>query len=305
MSASSQSYPRPAIQFSSLTITEVEIEPSPVLGKSRIYLFAAAGAALGVLLGVAAATSSSLPGWLAQLRGAAKAGNPAPAAGTLSAGTLAAVAPGTVALTAVAPRGPRDFGSVNAIVAGLRGHLTADWNGKATYRLAIEPSDPAQQAGFAMAVAGSQRPLSVGFQLMDSTGAVLCGQDAVVRFDAARAAANSAAGKDGAVSRSGSSALEQLEAQETARESGRDIFENEIGDDGQIAAIDAQGSMPCSQQAYASAASWSFSADFPSVAEQAEMLKQQTQTTAEQKGAPARKPASGKKADAHRLTVGI
>jgi hypothetical protein len=289
MSASSQSYPRPALRLSPLTITEVAIKPSPLLGPNKIYLYAAAGTAVGILLGVAIASSLSLPGWLARAGGTTKA-----------AGSSAA---------ANAPRGPKDFGSVNAIVTGLKGHLTTEWNEKPSYKMVIEPSDPAQQAGFALALISSPRPLSIGFQLLDSTGAVLCGQDVVVRYDAARAAAlNAANGSNSGPKTAGApaaadDAIDGLEAQEmaqeTARERGRDIFENEIGDNGQIEAIDAQGAMPCSMQAYNSATSWSFSADFPSVAEQAESLKRETQIEATQKAAPARKPGSGKKPEAH------
>ena len=287
MSASSQSYPRPVRRLSPLTITEVEIKPSPLLGPNKIYLYAAAGTAVGILLGVAIVSGLSLPRWLAQAGGTTKAADPSPAAN--------------------APRGPRDFGSVNAIVTGLKGHLTTEWNEKPSYKIVIEPSDPAQQAGFALALTGSPRPLSVGFQLLDSTGAVLCGQDVVVRFDALRAAAlNAANAANGEVKTAGApgaaaaeGALDQLEAQEMAREHGRDIFENEIGDDGQIEAIDAQGAMPCSMQAYNSATSWSFSADFPSVAEQAESLKRETQIEAAQKASSARKPGAGKKPEAH------
>jgi hypothetical protein len=291
MSASSQSYPASALPLKPLTITEVEIEPAPLLGPSKIYFYAAAGTAFGILFGAAIAASLWLPNWLAQPSAMANAGVPAPAP--------------------VAPQGPRDFGSVKAIVAGLNGHLTTEWREKPTYTLVIEPSAPAQQPGFALAVTASPRPLSVGFQLLDRTGAVVCGQDVVVRYDASHAAALNAANpnsdaKNNASKTAGTQgsaeaeeALGRVEAQEMSRERGRDIFENEIGDDGQIVAIDAQGAMPCSKQAYDSAASWSFSADFPSVAEQADLLKRETETEATQKAAPARKPETGKKAEAH------
>jgi hypothetical protein len=290
MSASSQSYPASALPLKPLTITEVEIEPAPLLGPSKIYFYAAAGTAFGILFGAAIAASLWLPNWLAQPSAMANAGVPAPAP--------------------VAPQGPRDFGSVKAIVAGLNGHLTTEWREKPTYTLVIEPSAPAQQPGFALAVTGSPRPLSVGFQLLDRTGAVVCGQDVVVRYDASRAALNAASGNSDSRNNAPKTAGTQgsaaagdaqgrLEAEEMSRERGRDIFENEIGDDGQIEAIDAQGAIPCSKQAYDSAAAWSFSADFPSLAEQAELLKRETETEATQKAAPARKPETGKKAEAH------
>jgi hypothetical protein len=275
MSASSQSCPAAALPFKPLTITEVEIEPSPVLGTSKLYLYAAAGTALGVLFGVAVAATAHIPGLLPKAKNRALVVNPA---------SVLRV-----------PPGPRDFGSMNAVAAGLSGHLTMEWKEKPSYRLVIEPSDPAQQAAFAMAVAGSPRPLSAGFQLKSAAGAVLCSQDVIVRYNPAATAANGDPAGD----------LEQLKAQETTRERGRDIFENEIGDDGQIAAIDAQGNMPCTQQAYASATGWSFSADFPSVAEQSELLKQASGPAAAQKDAAPRKSNAAGKSEEHGLTASL
>ena len=256
MSASSQSYPDTDLPASPLTITEVEFEPSPVLGTSKVYLCATVGAALGVLLGVGIAASLAVPQKLAHLHRGTDPAAPAPDRG-LTASAAAATAP-------TPPPGPRDFGSLDAPAEGLKGHLTADWSGTASYRLVVEPGDPVEQPGFALSVAGSSRPLSVGFQLKDAKGAVLCSQDVIVRFDPERA--------DG--SRADSAALGQLEAQETAREQGHDVFENEIGDTGAIDAIDAEGKLPCSREAYSGATTWAFAPDFPTVAEQAKLIKE-------------------------------
>jgi hypothetical protein len=83
--------------------------------------------------------------------------------------------------------------------------------------------------------------------------------------------------------------LAALTAQETAREQGADIFQNQIGPDGQIEAINAQGEISCSKRAYEKATSWSFTPNFPSVAEQDEWLKRalDVQAGAETPSAPA------------------
>ncbi len=286
MSASSQSYPRTEARFTPLTITEAPVDRAPsklLLGKSSVYSYAVAGTLVGVLAGVAIGTSTWIPGWLNSKTTPA---TPHPAA------------------IAAPPGGPKDLGSVNAIAAGLKGRLVTEWHEKPSYRLLIEPSDPARQEEFALAVTSSPRPLSVAFQLVDSTGTALCGQDVVLRFDAERAAMGAAAG--GASQAQPTSAeIDQLKAQESARERGRDIFDNEIGDNGQITGLDARGEMPCSAQAYQSAASWTLAPDFPSVAEQAELLKQQTESTAAQKAAPAHKPETGKKTEVHKLTASL
>jgi len=288
MSASSQSYPQARVRLSPLTITEVVVpgEPARVrrLGKSRIYYFAAAGAISGILAGVAAATNAWIPAWIGSETG--------------NSGVSAAV-------VAALPRGPRDFGSARAITSGLTGRLVTEWRDRPSYRLLIEPSDPAQQQEFALAVTDSPRPLSVALQLVDASGNALCGQDVVVRFDAERAALN-AAGANGASAgpAPAPAALEQVKAQESARENGREIFDNQIGDDGQITGLNAQGQMPCSLQAYETAASWNLSPDFPSIAEQAELLRAQTESTA-QKTAPAHKPETDKKPEVHKLTASL
>ncbi len=182
MSASIEGFPRHALPLPRLTITEAKVEGKiepvrkPVLGSSKIYYYAAAGTVFGLLLGVVLATSVWIPNWL----------------GVPKAPIKAAAAP----VLAPVPHGSRDFGTVNAIAAGLQGHLVTEWQDKPTYRLAIEPADAANQAAFALTVAGSLRPLSVAFQLLDSTGAALCGADVVVRYDAARTALTAAADRE-------------------------------------------------------------------------------------------------------------
>lgn len=283
MSASSQSFPRPSLSFTPLTITEVEVEPSLVLGTSKIYLFAVAGTALGILCGVVFATTSWLPGRLAGWR------YQVPSAVQAEAATKG-------------PHGPRDFGSVKAIAAGLKAHLKTDGKDNPSYSLEIEPGDLEQQPGFAMAVTAPPRPMSVAFQLLDSTGTVLCGKDIVVRFDAARAAAaraQAARNAEAAANGEPIEPVEQMEAREQVRERGRDIFGIEIDRDGQISAITAQGKMLCSNQDYEHAVSWNLTPDFPSVSEQIALAKQD----AGPKDAQAHKSSSAKSKEARKETA--
>ena len=69
--------------------------------------------------------------------------------------------------------------------------------------------------------------------------------------------------------------LAKLDAQEAAREKGQDLFQNQTGPDGVISAIAAQGEIPCSKSAYQKAMQWSFTPNFPSLAEQDGLLKSQ------------------------------
>jgi hypothetical protein len=161
------------------------------------------------------------------------------------------------------PEGRYDMDSVTSSAAGLKGHLYLQWDKKLEYRLTIEPSDPSQQAGFALAVNSPQRPLSIDIHLQDVEGFVLCSKQILLRYNAQGVASLDTA------------ALSAQNAQEAAREKGRDIFQNQVGANGQVSAINAQGDIPCPAKAYEKVENWSISPNFPSLAEQAEALKRQ------------------------------
>jgi hypothetical protein len=175
------------------------------------------------------------------------------------------------------------LGSVSAATYGLKGHLTAKWGDRLSYRLTIEPSAPEQRAAFIAAVSNSPRPLSIGIQLKDPFGAVLCGNTVLVKFDP-RNAPLPAAPQPKPGSKPGTKAaqaaefaaqraqiahsiyLAQLESQELNREHGKDVFQNDAGSDGRIASISAQGTLPCTKKQFDGTATWGFAADFPVVA---------------------------------------
>jgi hypothetical protein len=204
------------------------------------------------------------------------------------------------------PEEPHDWGSATSDSAGLKGHLFTQWDKKLEYRVALQPSDPNRQAGFAHAVAHSPRPLSIEIHLRDAQGFVLCSRDILLKYDPgsapALAATNPApqAGTADAANAAGNppahAVEELLAAQEAERELGKEVFKNDIGPDGQIAAIDAQGEFPCSEKAYASAFSWSFAPDFPSLVEQDALLKGQSEPQASVGQPPGATPAARKKA---------
>jgi hypothetical protein len=197
-----------------------------------------------------------------------------------------------------------DWGSATSDAAGLKGHLHTKLDKKLEYYLRLEPGDPARRAGFAFAVAHSPRPLSIEIHLQDSQGFVLCSREILLKYDAGSAQAPAAsnpepqAGKADAATVAGTPPSHGMEdlwaAQEAERELGKEVFKDEIGPDGQIAAIEAQGELPCPGKAYGSAYSWSFVPNFPPIAEQDELLKrqEQEQTTA---GSPAAEAAPAHK----------
>ena len=183
------------------------------------------------------------------------------------------------------PAGPSDLGQVTSTGTGLKGHLYTKWDKKLEYHLTFEPSDPSRLAGFASAIVHPPRPLSIEIHLQDAQGFVLCSRDIVLKYDAVSLAASDASNPDpdaaktdadNAAGNPPTKATEDLQAaQEAERELGKEVFKNEIGPNGQPAAIEAQGEIPCSEKAYATTASWSFTPDFPSVAEQDAALKPQ------------------------------
>lgn len=228
-------------------LREALIERIRIFAQNPTRVYAAAGVGLGILLGVVIAIVL----WLT--------GN---------------------------PEGRYDLGSVTSNAAGLKGHLFIEWDKKVNYRLTLEPSDPDLKAGFALAVSSSPRPLSIEVHLQDSQGFALCAKNIVLRFDARKAAALVASMSDTQADTTDADKtsddqlaqsldIARLEAQEPGRELGKDLFQNQIGPDGQIAAINAQGEIPCSKKAYENTVSWSFSPNFPSLAEQNELLKRQ------------------------------
>lgn len=193
------------------------------------------------------------------------------------------------------PAGPYDLGPMTSNAVELKGHLFTKWDDdKLQYRLSFEPSDPDLHTLFALAVSNPPRPLSIGIQLKDSMGFVLCTREVLLKYDPAIAAAAPApqagtadAAKPDAVASAPPVDAAQAAAAEKQREQGKDIFQTQNGPDGQIASINAQGTIPCSGDAYGKVTNWSFTPDFPSLSEQNDLLKQQAE----------------KKADADRATV--
>jgi hypothetical protein len=197
------------------------------------------------------------------------------------------------------PSGPYDLGLVTSDAFGLKGHLFTKWEKKALqYRITFVPNGPEQSAGFAIAVSDPPRPLSISFQLKDAKGFVLCSKDILLKYDPALALPplppppEKGKGSKDAPSQADLEAARQndllrLQTQEAQREQGKDIFQEQTGPDGQIAAIDSQGEIPCSRDSYEKIAMWSFSADFPSIAEQGDLLKQRAEAQADAERATA------------------
>jgi hypothetical protein len=185
---------------------------------------------------------------------------------------------------------PGDLGPGIVAVSGLRGHLETRWDGNSktgrlVYKLQIEPMEDRWGAGFSRAVSNPPLPMAVNIRLLDSTGFALCGKEIDFRFNPQTAGmpvsvspvgANgkklSLADRNAAMQAARQSQVTQLQAAEVTREQGKDLFQNQTTTDGQVAAINAQGALPCSPDQYRHANYWDFTTNFPTLDEQAALL---------------------------------
>lgn len=173
--------------------------------------------------------------------------------------------------------GPYDLKTVDASGYGLKGHLYTKWEDRLGYRLTIEPDDPARRDGFSLAVSNSPRPLAIDIQLHDPLGFVLCTKTILLRYDPKAALAHHDQHGVALVS-TGTKVdagidVAKLEAAELQREQGKDVFQASVGADGKIDSLNAQGQLGCSMKEYENTVSWNFLPDFPTVSEQAAMVK--------------------------------
>jgi hypothetical protein len=175
-----------------------------------------------------------------------------------------------------------DMGSVTSTTTGLKGLLVTNWGDRLDYKLTIEPSDPGQLDAFVTAVSDPPQPISVDLELKDVSGKVLCNTPILMKYDPLKKIPNvvtrepstgDAKAKNAKVDEAVQTQAEvdqalnnaRLVGQELSREHGKDIFQPVNGDDGQIASISAQGTLPCTKKQYQNAASWAFLTNFPSI----------------------------------------
>lgn len=189
-----------------------------------------------------------------------------------------------------APR-PGDLGPGIVAAAGLRGHLDTKWDGNARtgrliYQLRIEPMEERWGPGFSRVTSNPPMPMSVNVRLMDSSGFALCGKEIDFPFNPQNAdvaiPAVAQVGADGkklsvaaraaAMQAARQSAITEMQAAEVTREHGKDMLQNQIATDGQVGAVNAQGTLPCSPDQYRQADYWDLNTNFPTLDEQAVLL---------------------------------
>ena len=128
-------------------------------------------------------------------------------------------------------------------------------------------------------------PMSVNVRLLDSSGFALCGKEIDFRFDPQNAqvpVSVSPIGANGkklpvtelnaAIEAARQRAIAQMQAAEATREQGKDIFQNQTTDDGQVTAVNVQGTLPCAPDQYKRTDYWDFNTNFPTLDQQAALL---------------------------------
>jgi len=215
---------------------------------------------------------------------------------------------------------PGDMGPGVVQAAGLRGRLTTRWDGdrktgRLVYQVHVESMEDRWQPGFSRAILNSPQPLSINIRLLDATGFALCGKEIPFHFDAQNAQVQipmpSAVGANGkklspvertaAYQAARQSALAQMQAAAAVREQGKDVFQNALGPDGTVTAVNVQGSLPCSPDQYQKASYWDMNTNFPTLDEQAALLDpkaaalnaRQSEPGAHSAKKPSNKPQTG------------
>jgi hypothetical protein len=179
---------------------------------------------------------------------------------------------------------PGDLGPGVVASAGLRGHLLTQWAGNAKtgslqYQLRLEPIGPVQAPGFKKVTANPLAPYSINVRVLDQAGFAMCGKEILFRFDPRNAPItlpptphpvkkSEAAAAAAAAQAARKAQLDSMIASEADREHGKDIFENQADADGDISAVNARGTLPCSPDQYKRAYYWDFSTNFPTIEEQ-------------------------------------
>ena len=147
-----------------------------------------------------------------------------------------------------------DWGQGVYDAAGLRGHLVTRWVGKPQYKVEITPIDPRENEGFAMVTGQPPAPISFNIRLLDSSGFALCGKEILLPYnpDGTVAPSLEPPRSKGEAERQAQAlaAWQAQNAKELQRENGHDVFQNHIGPDGKVDAINAQGVLPCSPEQY-------------------------------------------------------
>ncbi len=181
------------------------------------------------------------------------------------------------------PIASRDLGRMDFGAFGLQGRLKVKWEEQAEYELRIEPVKKERLAAFASLVNDPPQPLSFRVELRDAEGFILCERNVALRFDFKKGLTPP---DDSIPYETRLRALFQYSEAKTAAieaeekwTTDNDVFHRNFADDGTLAAISAQGQVPCSRSAFRRASTWAVSTNFPTISEQDALVKARDETS--------------------------
>lgn len=191
------------------------------------------------------------------------------------------------------PLPPRDLGSVDFGAVGLRGRLMTKWDQKAEYRVRFEPTAKDQTDKFALWVKEPPRPLKIKVYLSDSSGFTLCSREIALRFNFYRnlERMQHSANDPTRVAMAYANASEN----EGKWEANKDMFHDDLASDGKVEGISSEGEMQCPRNAYTQATRWGFSSNFPTTAEQDDLLKSHSEVPKESGDLPSKRAIAARK----------
>ncbi len=112
--------------------------------------------------------------------------------------------------------------------------------------------------------------------MKDPFGAVLCGDTILLKYDPRNSPSMAEATPDPKATRAEQAIatrnqiaqglnLARMEGQELDREHDKNLFQDDVAPDGQVASISAQGVLPCTKKQFDNIASWGLTSNFPIV----------------------------------------
>jgi hypothetical protein len=150
-----------------------------------------------------------------------------------------------------------DLGSQMSGSAGIGGRLIVQWKDSASYRLSVDPLDPADLPAFEDFAGNLPHAIVFGITLKNSSGGVACQKQIVLT-------SSTAPGSSG-----------QPQNPNTLATATGDTAQGVTNEDGKIAELILSGPLPCQPDAFQRLAAWEFSTDFPPLSEQKALFNQQ------------------------------
>lgn len=150
-----------------------------------------------------------------------------------------------------------DLGTERSGSAGIGGRLIVQWKDSASYRLIVDPLEPADLPAFEDFAGNLPHAIVFAITLKDSSGGVACQKQIVLTSSTAPGSSGQARNPSALATATG------------------DAAQGVTNKDGKIAELILSGALPCQLEAFQRLAAWEFSTDFPPLSGQKALFNQQ------------------------------